>query len=135
MPRQTFIDGRYASYQAAVPANLVGKEFYAVELVPGTKTIQLFQATSSATPLGVLCERLEGQDTWKVALYGKGGTVRCIAGGAIGQAPAPIRFQAGGQVVANVTSQASPSHGLKVSDLGANVANDIVEVLDVPVTV
>jgi hypothetical protein len=135
MARQTYIDGRYASYQAAVPANLVGKEGYAVELVVGTKTIQLFtgQGNYPQTPLGVLVSRLEGQDTWKVALYGAGGTARCVAGGAIPAAPCYVNFQNGGTVVSN--TRTAPSHGMKISDAAANAASDIIEVLLAPMVI
>ena len=45
-------DSPYQSFPAAVPANLVGMEGYAVELIPGTNTIQLYTATGGVPLLG-----------------------------------------------------------------------------------
>ena len=123
----TYNDSPYQSWAAAVPANLVGKEGYAVELVPGTRTIQLY--TGANPLLGWLVERLEGDTAWNVRLAGKGGTVRCIAGGAIGQAPAYVKAAAGGLMVA--ANSADKAHGIKLDDVAASALNDFIEVQDV----
>jgi hypothetical protein len=127
--RTTYNDSPYQSFPAAVPANLVGMEGYAVEQVPGTNTIQLYTATAGRQLLGWLFERLEGDINWNVRLAGKGGTVRCIAGdGSIGQAPAAVKAQAGGTMIA--CASAGNAHGLKISPLVADAANDVIEIVD-----
>jgi hypothetical protein len=127
--KQTYNDSPYQSFPAAVPANLVGMEGYAVEIVPGTNTIQLYTATANRPLLGWLFERLEGDVNWNVRLAGKGGTVRCIAGdGSIGQAPAPVKAQAGGTMVA--AGNGANAHGMKINPVVADVANDVIEIVD-----
>lgn len=134
MAKQTYNDSAYKSFPAAVPANLVGLEGYAVEIVPGTNTIQLYTATGGRPLLGWLFERLEGDVNWNVRLAGKGGTVRAIAGdGSIGQAPCYVKAQAGGTMVAAVSTNLA--HGIKHSPSVADVANDVIEIQDVFVTV
>lgn len=134
MAKQVYSDSPYKSFPAAVPANLVGMEGYAVELVPGTNTIQLYTATAGRPLLGWLFERLEGDVTWNVRLIGKGGTVRAIAGdGSIGQAPCYVKAQNGGTMVAAVSGNLA--HGTKVSPAVADAANDVIEIADGFVTV
>jgi len=130
MAKQTYVDSPYKSFPAAVPANLVGLEGYAVEIVPGTNTIQLYTATANRPLLGWLFERLEGDVTWNVRLAGKGGTVRAIAGdGSIGQAPCWVKAQAGGTMVA--CGNGGNANGIKHSPAGADAANDVIEIQDV----
>lgn len=129
MAKQTYVDSPYKAFPAAVPANLVGMEGYAVELVPGTNTIQLYTATAGRPLLGWLFERLEGDVNWNVRLCGKGGTVRAIAGdGSIGQAPAYVKAQNGGTMVA--ANSGDLAHGFKHSPSVADVANDVIEIQD-----
>ena len=130
MAKQTYVDSPYKSFPAAVPANLVGLEGYAVEIVPGTNTIQLYTATAGRPLLGWLFERLEGDTAWNVRLAGKGGTVRAIAGdGSIGQAPCWVKAQAGGTMIA--CNNGGNAHGIKHSPLVADAANDVIEIQDV----
>jgi hypothetical protein len=134
MAKQTYNDSPYQSFAAAVAANLVGMEGYAVELVPGTQTIQLYTATAGRPLLGWLFERLEGDVNWNVRLAGKGGTVRCIAGdGSIGQNPCYVKAQNGGTMIAAVSGNLA--HGSKISPSVADAANDVMEIQDFFVTV
>src|SRR5271165_5267339 len=126
MAKAMFNDRAYASFAAAVPANLVGKEGYVVELVPGTRTIQLYTATATRPPLGVLFERLEGDSIWSVRLIGRASTVRVVAGGNI-PANGQVQAAAGGTVTSCATN--GPAIGVSVDGL-AHVANDIFEIAD-----
>ena len=127
--KQTFSDSPYASFPAAVPANLVGLEGYAVELVPGTTTIQLYTATAGRPLLGWLFERLEGDVTWNVHLIGKGGTVRAVAGdGSIGQAPCYVKAQNGGTMV--LANSGDLAHGYKINPSVADAQGDVIEIND-----
>ena len=123
--RLTANDSPYQSFNAAVPANLVGKEGYGVEQVSGTNTIQLY----TAGPLiGWLYQRLEGDTAWNVRLAGKGGTVRVVAGGAIGAAPAMVKMLTGGTMVAAATTE--KAHGVKIRDVAASASGDFIEIID-----
>jgi hypothetical protein len=134
MAKQTYNDSPYQSFPANVPADLVGKEGYAVELVPGTNNIQLYTATAGRPLLGFLFERLEGDTNWNVRIAGKGGTVRCVAGdGSIGQAPAYVKAQAGGTMIA--AASGNLAHGIKISPAVADAAGDVMEIQDVFITV
>lgn len=129
MAKQTFVDSPYKSFPAAVHANLVGMEGYAVEMIPGTNTIQLYTATAGRPPLGWLFERLEGDVNWSVRLIGKGGTVRTVAGDAtIGQAPAAVSIAAGGAMTA--CASGGNAQGLKISPPGPDAAGDVLEIVD-----
>jgi len=125
MSRQTYNDSPYQSCAAAAPANLVGKEGYAVEQVAGTNTIQLYTV---GPLLGWLFERLEGDTTWNVRLAGKGGTVRAVAGGAIAQAPAYVKVQNGGTMI--TANSGDKAHGVKINPPGVDAQNDIIEIVD-----
>lgn len=125
MAKQTYVDTAYRSFTAEVPADLVGKEGYVVEVVAGKATIQLYQA---GIPIGVLQQRLEGSNAWNVHMFGKGGTCRAIAGGAI-NAPAYVKAAAGGKMVA--AASADKCQGVALSPLVA-AANDVIELIDNP---
>jgi hypothetical protein len=122
--RETYVDGAYRPYKAAVAADLLGKEGYVVEQVAATETIQLY---TNGIPLGVLHSRLEGQDVWSVRLFGKGGTVKCVAGGAI-NSPAYVKPANGGKVVA--AAQGNLAVGFKTSPVAAAADGDVIEVVD-----
>ena len=125
MAKQTYVDTPYRSFEANVAADLVGKEGYVVEIVAGSNKIQLYQA---GIPIGVLQQRLEGSSAWNVRMFGKGGTLRAVAGGAI-NAPAYVKAAAGGQMVA--AAQNDKCHGVAISPLVC-AQNDIIEVIDNP---
>ena len=124
----TYNDSPYQTFVAAVPANLVGMEGYACELIPGTDTIQLYSATAGVPLLGWLFERLEGDVNWNVRLCGKGGTVRAVAGGALAQCPAYVKAAAGGQMV--TANSADKAHGVKLNPVGASAQGDVIEIQD-----
>jgi hypothetical protein len=128
MSKATYNDRAYASFAAAVPANLVGKEGYLVELVAGAKTIQLYTATGGVPPLGVLMERLEGDTNWSVRLLGTAATFRAVCGGNIA-ANGQVKANAGGTIVAATAGAGNPTIGFLLDGV-AHVANDIVEVRD-----
>jgi len=126
--RETYVDSAYRPYKAAVAADLLGKEGYVVEQVAGAETIQLY---TNGIPLGVLHSRLEGQDVWTVRLIGKGGTLKCVAGGAI-NSPAYVKPANGGKVVA--AASGNLSIGVKTSPVVAAADGDVIEVVDNLVT-
>lgn len=124
MGYESFEDGPYRAYKAAVAADLLGKEKYLVEQVAGAETIQLF---TSGIPLGVLHQKLEGDDVWSVRLLGKGGTVKVIANGVIAT-PAYVKAENGGKVVAS--SSTNLSIGVKTSPVADAAAGDVIEIVD-----
>lgn len=126
---ETYTDGAYRAYKAEVAADLAGKESYVVEQVAGKETIQLY---TNGIPIGVLHQRMEGSDVWNVRLFGKGGTVKCVAGGAI-NTPAYVKPANGGKVVA--AAQGNLAVGVKTSPVAASADGDVIEVVDNFVTV
>lgn len=126
MPKATYNDRAYQTFPAAVPANLVGKEGYLVELAPGTNTIQLYTATAGRPPIGVLFERLEGDINWNVRKIGAAATVRMIASGNIA-AGAQVKAANGGTIVQ--ANSADNAIGVSVDGV-AHVANDVLEIAD-----
>lgn len=124
MAKQTYVDTAYRAFEANVADALVGFEGYVVEIVAGNK-IQLYNA---GIPIGVLLQRLEGSQAWNVHLFGKGGTCRAIAGGAI-NAPAYVKAAAGGKMVA--AGSGDKCQGIAIlPSVAAN--NDVIEVIDNP---
>ena len=124
MGYETRTDGPCKAMKAAVAADLDGKEGYVVEQVAGTENIQLY---TNGIPIGVLQERLEGGDTWNVRLFGKGGTLNCVAGGAI-NTPAYVKPANGGKVVA--AAQGNLAVGIKTSPAAAAADGDVIEIID-----
>lgn len=118
-------DGPFMSFEANVPADLVGKEGYAVEQVANTKKIQLY--TGNGLLLGWLVQRLEGDVSWSVRLAGKGGTARCVAGGVI-NTPGYVKAQNGGTMIA--ANSGDKAHGKKIAPNAASAANDFIEIVD-----
>jgi len=123
--KETTIDGRYAAFEANVPADLVGKEDYYVELVAASRKIQLF---TSGVAIGVLSQGLQGGKEWNVRLLGCGGTYRAKASGAIAHL-ADVKAASGGTVVDQAGS--GRALGYLISPVAGAVANDICEILDV----
>ena len=126
MAKANYNDRAYASFVADVPANLLGKEGYVVELVPAKKTIRLYTATAGIPPLGILFQRLEGSNAWSVRMIGRAATVRVVAGGNIA-ANAQVKASNGGTVIA--ANQGDAAIGFAVDGI-AHVANDIFEIAD-----
>jgi len=84
------------SFQANVATDLVGKEYWPVELVDaGTQKIQIL---TTGIPLGVLYQRLEGSAAWLV--HTRGPIRKCIAASAI-NAPAYVKMTATGLAAAS----------------------------------
>lgn len=83
------------SFKENVADALVGKENYPVELVQGTLNIQLLNA---GIFIGTLFERLEGSQSFSVAL--RGPIRKAISSGAI-NAPAYVKMTANGLAAAN----------------------------------
>ena len=125
MGKEIYIDDRVATFEAAVPADLVGKEDYYVELVAGTRKIQLY---TNGVAIGVLRERLQGGKDWTVRLLGCGGTYRVKASGGIAHL-ADVKAANGGTAVDQGGS--GRALGYLISPVAGAAANDICEVLDV----
>ena len=104
MPQSFYVDLPRHSFEADVPANLVGKEFWPVELKANGK----IQLLASGICIGYLRERLEGSNAWQVCM--RGPIVKTIAGGAI-TTPAVVKNSANGVVAA---SSADKSHGIAI---------------------
>lgn len=122
--QETYIDGAYATFEANVPADLVGKEYYFVEVVGGTRKIQLY---TNGVAIGVLYNRLEGGKDWTVRLLGGGGTYKVKAGGVINHMAA-IKADNGGEAIAQ--GGAGRITGYLLSPVAGAAADDICEVLD-----
>ena len=128
MPIETFTDGPRRAFKAEVAADLAGKEGYVVEMVANKETVQLF---NGGIPIGVLEQRMQGSEDWTVRLLGKGGTLKVKAGGAIAT-PAYVKPANGGKVVA--AAQGNLAIGVKVSPAAAAADGDVIEIVDVFVT-
>jgi hypothetical protein len=124
MAKITYVDTAYRSFDSDVADALVGKEGLVVEITAGNK-IQLYNA---GIPIGVLFQRLEGSQSWSVRLFGKGGTLRAVAGGAI-NSPAYVKVAAGGKMVA--AASADKCQGVAIQP-AVCALNDVIEVLDNP---
>lgn len=124
MAKTTYVDTAYRTFEADVADALVGKEGLVVEITAGNK-IQLYAA---GIPIGVLQQRLEGSQAWNVRMFGKGGTLRAVAGGAI-NAPAYVKAAAGGKMVA--AASADKCHGVAIQP-AVIALNDVIEVIDNP---
>lgn len=115
----------FVPLEAVTPADLVGKEGYLVELTNARK-IQLL--TANGVAIGVLDQKLEGDDTtWNVRLLGKGGTVKVKAGGVIAGG-ARVKGTNGGKVVTN--GGYGRCVGTKLT-AGNSADNDVIEIDDV----
>jgi len=125
MGKETYIDDRYAAFEANVPADLAGKEDYYVELVGGTRKIQLY---AGGVVIGVLQERVQNSKDWTVRLLGCGGTYRVKASGAIAHL-ADVKAANGGTAVDQ--GGAGRALGYLISPVAGAVANDVCEILDV----
>lgn len=122
---ESTIDGSRATFEANVPDDLVGKEYYYVELVSGSRKIQLF---TSGVAIGVLENKLEGTDDWTVRLLGCGGTYKVKCSGAVAHL-ADVKAASGGTAVDQGGS--GRALGYLLSPVGGAVADDIAEILDV----
>jgi hypothetical protein len=122
---QVYSDSPYKTFTAEVPADLVGKEGYLVQLVATKNTIELF---NGGLAIGVLQQRLQGSSDWTVRLLGKGGTVKVVQDGAIA---------VGGRVKAANGGKVTPlgasgrSLGIKLSPAANGANNDVIELIDV----
>lgn len=98
-PKHSFVEN--------VPAALVGKENYPVELVDAdTQKIQLLNA---GIHIGTISERLEGSSAYLV--HTRGPIRKCIAQSAI-NAPAYVKMVNGGLAPAN---SGDKCHGIAIS--------------------
>lgn len=122
---ESTIDGCRATFEANVPADLVGKEYYYVELVAASRKIQL---ATSGVAIGVLENKLEGTNDWTVRLLGSGGTYKVKCGGAIAHL-ADVKAASGGKAVDQAGS--GRALGYLISPVGGAVDGDIAEILDV----
>ena len=122
---QTQIDGSYATFEANVPADLAGKEYHYVELVAGSRKVQLF---NGGVAIGVLQSRLQDGKNWNVRLLGSGGTYKVKASGAINHL-ADVKAANGGTAVDQ--AGAGRALGYLISPEDGAVADDVCEVLDV----
>jgi hypothetical protein len=120
---QTYTDGAYKAFTANVPADLIGKEGYLVQL----RTDGEIELYTNGALIGVLFQRLEGGEEWAVRLLGKGGTVKVVAGGVIA-ATARVKAASGGKVVTIGTGGRSIGRYLGTSN---SADNDVIEILDV----
>jgi hypothetical protein len=76
------------SFQAAVPANLIGKEGFPVEIVAIGQSATTIQLLNAGIYVGVLFERLEGSGAWLV--HTRGPIRKAVAAQAMNVANGPI---------------------------------------------
>jgi hypothetical protein len=103
MSLRTFTEFPKDSFQAAVPANLIGKEGWPVEILATTASQTTVQLLANGIYIGVLRERLEGSVSWLVDTRGpvrKGVAAGALALGGAGT-PIYIKQSANGLVAAN----------------------------------
>lgn len=122
---QTTIEGKFAPFEADDPDDLIGKEYHYVELVSGSRKIQL---VDSGAAIGVLENRLEGGSDWTVRLLGCGGTYKVKTSGAIAHL-ASVKAASGGTAVDHAAS--GRALGTLISPAGGAASGDVIEVLDV----
>jgi len=123
---QTFTDSPYKAFSAEVTADLAGKQNYVVEIVPGKETIRL--ATAATTlPIGTIFNQLPNSNQFTVRLFGKGGTMKVIAGGVI-NTPDQVVPLAGGKVGAGATGNRTV--GIKIAPGAASADGDVIEIID-----
>ena len=115
------------SFKENVADALVGYEFYPVELAAGTLNIQAY---SSGIPIGVLHERLEGSQAFRVNLRGR--ILKCISASAIavGSLPAYVKMASGGLTTASSSDKCCGiiigDKAVAVNDIASYIAVDCI---------
>jgi hypothetical protein len=108
MALRTFTEFPKDSFTAAVPANLIGKEGWPVEILATTASATTIQILNAGIYIGVLRERLEGSVAWLVDTRGpirKGVAAQAMALGGAGT-PIYVKQSATGLVPANSADKA-----------------------------
>jgi len=103
MPSQNYItEFPKDSFQAAVPANLVGKNGYPVEILSIGQSATTIQLLNAGIYIGTLYENLEGSVSWLV--HTRGPVRKAVAAQAMNVTNAPpiyVKMTAAGLVPAN----------------------------------
>jgi hypothetical protein len=125
MGQESYTDGKYKAFEASVPANLNGKEFYYVEMIGGTNKIQL---QTNGVAVGVIYNQLEQSNFFNIRLLGCGGTYKVKTSGAIAHLAYVKGANGGTAVTQGGTGRIT---GLLISPAAGAASGDIVEVQDV----
>ncbi len=121
---EVYTENGYRTFTEETPGQLTGKEGYLVELV-STGKVQLL---ASGLAIGVVHQKLEGANDVTIRLLGKGGTVKCVKGGAIAIG-ARVKGASGGKLT--TTSSGDRSIGIIISPTTSGADGDVCEVLDI----
>lgn len=122
---QSYVDDAYRTFTEEVSGALLGKEGYCVEL-GATGGVQL---ATTGLAIGVITARLTGDNAVTVRLFGKGGTLKVVQGGAIAGG-ARVKVASGGKVVFTNTP-GDRSLGIKLQPFASGADLDVIELLDV----
>ncbi len=122
---EVYTDNGYRTFAEETPGQLTGKEGYLVELA-STGKVQLL---TSGLAIGVMHGKLEGSEHVNIRLLGKGGTVKCVKGGAV-TIGTRAKGASGGKIVAASTT-GDRSIGIVISPTANGVDGDVCEVLDI----
>lgn len=124
--KQSYVDGPYRTFTEEVAGALDGKEGYTLEL-GATGGVQLY--TNSGKPLGVMHGKLApGSTQVNVRLFGKGGTVKVIQGGAIAVGSRVMPANGGKTVLGAGAAQRNT--GLKISPAANGADGEFCEIVD-----
>ena len=125
MGSEVYTDNGYRTFVEKTTGQLTGKEGYLVELASDGKV----QLLTSGLAIGVMHGKLEGGEHVNIRLLGKGGTVKCVKGGAI-TVGTRAKGASGGKIVAASTT-GDRSIGIVISPATNGADGDVCEVLDV----
>lgn len=126
MGAETYTEECILPFQADNKPDLIGKEHYFVEIIPGTRTVQLFDEGKA---IGSIVQDLQGTDTVSVRLIGSEGTRKVKLSGSVAHL-AEVKVVPGGTCVAATGVDAYI--GILLSPVGGGVSGDIVEILNRP---
>lgn len=124
--KQSYTDGPYKTFTEEVAGALDGKEGFILEQ-GSTGGVQLY--TTSGKPLGVMMGKLKaGSTDVNVRLFGKGGTVKVVQGGAITHNSRVMAANGGKAVVGSGAAQRCV--GLKLQPVANGADNEWCEIAD-----
>lgn len=123
---EVYTDEAYRTFEEKTAGQLTGKEGYLVELTSDGKV----ELLDSGIAIGVMHAKLEGSNDVNIRLLGKGGTVKCVKGGAIAIG-VRVKGVSGGKIAA-VGSAGSGDRciGIIISPTTNGADGDVCEVLD-----
>jgi hypothetical protein len=124
MGSEVYTDTAYRTFEEKTAGQLTGKEGYLVELTSDGKV----QLLTSGLAIGVMHGKLEGSNDVNIRLLGKGGTMKCVKGGAIAIG-VRVKGASGGKLTTTTTNDRSI--GIIISPTTNGADGDVCEVLDI----